>query len=442
MAASGVRGEIAAADSLRRLGVVAGAIAAVLICVLAAPRLAYVLTHETTDDAYVDAYAAVVTARVSGTVVSVDVQPGRFVKRGAVLARLDDTDAKNDVARLEQTVAAARADLAEAQFEAADATQHRSAELLRSQALTTQSQARSDAYRLQAESAAADAAAFRDDVAQSQAALKAAMAAVPAARTRLTNAQAALSRMQHLANAGYVSATQVEGAQNDASQALAAYQAAQAAVESARANYAGAKSKTSAQMMQASQLRRSASAEAQGESLAQAGAMENSNEFVSAKRAAVQSRQAALDSATEQLKLAQYRLSEMVLRSPVDGYVASRPAAVGQLLQNGDTAVVVMPTKDLFVTANFKETQFGRIRDGAEADVHIDSYPGIGFHGHVDALGAAAQSALSIMPNDQISGNFVKITQRVPVRVIIDRVNGVLPSPLRPGMSAEVSVAH
>jgi membrane fusion protein (multidrug efflux system) len=140
--------------------------------------------------------------------------------------------------------------------------------------------------------------------------------------------------------------------------------------------------------------------------------------------------------------LAQYKLTETVLRSPVDGYVASRPATVGEALQSGDPAVVVMPAAGLYVTANFKETQLDRIRGGARADVHVDAFPKVTFYGHVDELGAAAQSALSIAPETRVTGNFVKITQRVPVRVVIDRSSASPAPELRPGMSAEVSIEH
>jgi len=443
MATSTIANDVVAAGvSYKRYAIAAAALGVLLLCLLAAPRLLYALSHETTDDAYVDAYPAVVSARVAGTVVDIPVHPGQFVKRGTVLARLDDTDASSEVLRLQQALASARADLEQAKYEAADAFRHRSGELLRSSALAAQSQARSDSYRLQAQSSAQDASAMRDAIAQAKAAYDAALAAVPAAKTRLETAQAALARMQNVIKEGYVSTAQLEAAQNDAAQAQSAYQASLAAVQSARADYQAAQAKASAQTLQSQQLSSSAAAEAQGADIARVDAMESSTDSVAAKQAAVDSRAATVTATEQALKLAQYKLSETVLRSPVDGYVAARPAAVGQLLQNGDPAVVVMPTSDLFVTANFKETQFSRIRQGAEADVHIDSYPGVTFHGHVDALGAASQSALSITPNTQVPGNFVKITQRVPVRIMIDRVDGKLRTPLRPGMSAEVSVTH
>jgi membrane fusion protein (multidrug efflux system) len=202
------------------------------------------------------------------------------------------------------------------------------------------------------------------------------------------------------------------------------------------------RAKANADRLQSDQAQASARAEQYGEVLAQSDAMENSRDAMAAKDAAVQAQQAQVAAAKQALDLAQYKLTQTVLRSPVDGYVASRPGTVGEALQAGDPAVVVMPASDLYVTANFKETQLGRIREGARADIHVDAFPNVAFHGHVEELGAAAQSALSIAPDTRITGNFVKITQRVPIRIVIDRSPAASTALLRPGMSAEVSIAH
>lgn len=426
----------------RRLAMAIAVVVIAVALALLAPRTYYALTHVTTDDAYVDAYPAVVTARVSGAVVAIPVREGQQVKRGSIVARLDDTDARAQVLTARQQLLAAKAALAQAEYEAGSQSALHSAQQLRASALAGQSGDLTRSMQLSEQSGKAVTAASQESISEAQAALDAASAQIPAAKTQLDNARALYLRMQKLVPQGIISMTQVEAAQNGYAQAQASYTSALSSVAQAKANLAAARAKAQADELQAEQAGASARAQAWGETFAQSEALANSGDALAARQAAVTAQRAQVAAAQQALNLAQYKLSETVLRSPVDGYVASRPATIGEALQGGDPAVVIMPSGGLYVTANFKETQFDRIRDGAPADVHIDAFPKVRFYGHVQALGAASQSALSIAPNTQVSANFVKITQRVPVRVVIDRAS-VAPVPvLRPGMSAEVSVAH
>lgn len=424
----------------RRLAVAMAAIIALFALAMLSPRLYYALSHVTTDDAYVDAYPAVVSARVAGAIVAIPVHEGEQVRRGQIIARLDDTDARSEVIRAQQQLVSVQAALAQAQYEARAEGRRYDAEAQRANALGNQAGERARSLMLTAESNGDAAAATQQSIAEAQAALDSANAQIPAAKTRLRTARNMLDRLRELSAQGLISTLQLENAQNDFAQAQAALQTALSRAAEARANVAAMRSKASADRLQSDQARASARAEQWGETLAQSDALENSQDTLGAKRAAVDAQQAQVTAAKQALQLAQYRLSETVLRSPVDGYVASRPGTIGEALQPGDPAVVVMPSSDLYVTANFKETQIDRIREGARADIHIDAYPNLKFSGHVEELGAAAQSALSIAPDTRISGNFVKITQRVPIRVVIDASAASVP--LRPGMSAEVSISH
>ena len=446
MAASSVAEDAGMATGVstdvRRLVIAMSGIVLLVALAFLTPRILYALSHVTTDDAYVDAYAAVVSARVPGAVVAIPVQEGERVKRGQVLARLDDTDARSQVLTAKQQLLSAQAALAQAQYEARSTSALHEAQTMRANALESQAGDMTRSLQLNAQSSKAAAKATQAGIAEATAAVNAANAQVPAAKTRLQNAQSMLERMRKLAAQGFISATQVESAQNDYAQAQAALQAAVASAAQARANLASMKAKAQADTLQSAQAQTSARAQAWSETLAQSDALANSGDALAAKEAAVTAAQAQVSAAKQALDLAQYKLSETVLRSPVDGYVASRPATVGEALQSGDPAVVVMPSGGLYVTANLKETQFNHLRDGASADVHVDAFPGVKFYGHVQALGAAAQSALSIAPDTRVTGNFVKITQRVPVRIIIDRASASPAPVLRPGMSAEVSIAN
>ena len=419
----------------------AGIIVLVALAVLA-PRLRYAFTHVTTDDAYVDAYPAVISARVPGAVVAIPVHDGQAVRRGQVVARLDDTDARTQVIAARQTLAAQEAALTQAQYEARSQTRRYQAEAQRANALGAQAGDRARSLELTAKSNSAAAAAARESISQAQAALEAAQAQIPAAQTRMRNAQSMLERMQSFAPQGIIPPNQLEAAQNEYAASKAALQSAIAARAQARENIAVMQARANADALQSQQAQASARAEQWGQTLAQSDAMENSPDALAAKQAEVAAQQAEVSAAKQALALAEYKLSETLLRSPVDGYVASRPATIGEALQPGDPAVVVMPSAGLYVTANFKETQIDRIRDGAAADIHVDAFPNVRFYGRVQEFGAASQSALSIAPDTRVSGNFVKITQRVPIRIVIEGARSAPAPALRPGLSAEVSVVH
>ncbi|HEV2262797.1 MAG TPA: efflux RND transporter periplasmic adaptor subunit [Candidatus Rubrimentiphilum sp.] len=426
----------------RRLLFLACGLVGVVVLIALTPRLLYAVSHVTTDDAYVDTYPAIVTAHGAGTVLDVTVHEGEYVKRGRVLVRLDDTAQRLELVKAQQALAEAQAGLAQALFDTETATSHHTAEALRAEAIATQSAERGSALRLQAQSDANAARAAIDTVSREYASLNAAEAEVPAAHVRLLNARKALQRISLFTQEGYVSDAQLETAQNNVAEDTAAYQAALSAVTQAHANLAAARAQAAAEALSPMQLRMSARAEDLGVTLAQSEQIDNPADFMQSKQAVVRSERARVSAAVQSFQLAEHNLSQMVLRSPVDGYVAARPATIGQTLQPGDTAVIVMPVNDLFVTANFKETQLDAIRKNAPADIHIDSFRNVRFYGHVESFGAAAQSALSVAPNTQISGNFIKVTQRVPVRVRIDSISQTLNQPLRPGMSAEVSIVH
>ncbi len=426
----------------RRLVFAMAGVIVLIALALLAPRFFYAFSHVTTDDAYVDAYPAVVSARVAGAVIAIPVHDGEAVRRGQILARLDDTDARSEVLRARQQLLTAQAALAQAQYEARAEVSRYNAEAQRASALGSQAGDRTRSLMLTAQSNSAAAAATKQSIAEAQAALTAANAQIPAAQTRLRTAKNMLDRLNELSGQGLISTIQLENAQNDYAQAQASLQSALSRASESRANLTAMQAKATADQLQSDQARASARAEQWGQTLAQSDAIENSRDVVDAKNAAVTAQQAQVEAAKEALQLAQYKLSQMILRSPVDGYVASRPGTVGEALQAGDPAVVVMPAGDVYVTANFKETQLDRIREGAAADIHIDAFPKATFHGHVEELGAAAQSALSIAPDTHVTGNFVKITQRVPIRIVIDGAGMSPKVDLRPGMSAEVSILH
>lgn len=147
---------------------------------------------------------------------------------------------------------------------------------------------------------------------------------------------------------------------------------------------------------------------------------------------------AALDGALARLDLARQDLENTKIRSPVDGVAGNLAARDGQYVNVGQRLVSVVPLTEVYVIANFKETQVGRIRPGAKVKIEVDAYPGAEIEGEVDSLAPASGAEFSLLPPENATGNFTKIVQRMPVKI---RVTGTPAGvTLLPGMSVEASV--
>ncbi len=164
-----------------------------------------------------------------------------------------------------------------------------------------------------------------------------------------------------------------------------------------------------------------------------------SQQQVAVLDAALREAQAALAQAQAQLRTAELNLSYTEIRSPIDGYVGDRSAQVGAYVTAGMQLLTVVPAHGLWVDANFKEDEIGRMRPGQQATIAADVDPRHAFHGHVLSLSPATGAVFSILPPQNATGNFTKIVQRVPVRIALDGADGTL-GLLRPGLSTTVSV--
>jgi membrane fusion protein (multidrug efflux system) len=136
--------------------------------------------------------------------------------------------------------------------------------------------------------------------------------------------------------------------------------------------------------------------------------------------------------------LAQIDLDDTVVHAPVDGVVGNRQVRVGRLVAPGASLLDIVPVKDVWVVANFKETQIGHIRPGERVRITVDAYPAETFDGEVDSFAPGSGSAFSLLPADNATGNFVRVVQRVPVKIRL--IGNPLPGRLVPGLSARVEV--
>jgi membrane fusion protein, multidrug efflux system len=142
-------------------------------------------------------------------------------------------------------------------------------------------------------------------------------------------------------------------------------------------------------------------------------------------------------SARALLYIAKQNVSYTHIHAATDGYVGEKSAQVGQTVNAGMTLMTLIPHR-IFITANYKETQMGNIRVGAPVDIRVDAYHGVVFHGHVASINPASQNTYALVPAQNATGNFVKVTQRIPVRIYVD--NPPADKPLRVGMSVETFV--
>jgi membrane fusion protein (multidrug efflux system) len=149
--------------------------------------------------------------------------------------------------------------------------------------------------------------------------------------------------------------------------------------------------------------------------------------------------QAKLQQARANLQLAQNDLDNTVIRAPIAGVAGNRAGQVGQYVKAGTQLLSLVPLSDLYVTANFKETQLTRMRPGQVAQVSVDAYPDVTLEGQVESFAPGSGAQFSLLPPDNATGNFTKIVQRVPVRIALPK-NDPLAGRLRPGLSVTVSV--
>jgi membrane fusion protein (multidrug efflux system) len=375
-----------------------GAIVAIVVIIFGVRWYSYAHVHQSTDDARVDANTVAVTSKITERVKQLLVDTNYPVKRGELLVVLDS--------------ATEQAALAQAQSNLQLALENQQSGVTQGSGGVSQAQANVQNATAQVPVAQAGVAAAVAQVQQSEAAL-------PGARQSLANAQANLQRAQALVKTGDVPKSQLDSAQAEYAQAQSQYRAAQDAVNVAQANLAGAQQKVGAAQASVAAAQGGVTA-AQGKlSQAQAPAQ------ISTQRAAVQ--------------ISEQNFINTKIYSPIDGYVGEKSVEVGQTVSPGTTLLTLIPN-DVFITANFKETQMGSMHPGQPVDIKVDAYKGMTFHGVVNSINPASQNTYALVPAQNSTGNFVKVTQRIPVKIRFDRDTDFNKYPMRPGMSVEVSV--
>lgn len=368
---------------------------------------------ESTDDAQVDGHVYAVNARVGGTLVAVNVHENEVVKAGAVLIQIDDRDFKNALAKAEADLGVAEASYEEARAALPVTSSEAGGRISHSQASLATAQAGVDPAQKEVEVA--------------QARLKVAIARSAEAQTTVVKANKDLERMKALVVKDEISQWQYDGA-------VAAADSAKAAVDSSKASIAEAESSVAA-----AQSRVTAARSAIGIAQSDLDTAKTAPQEVAVTQARIATAASKVAQARAIIEEVKTNIDYAVVRAPVAGIVTRKNALPGQVVQAGQPLLAIVPSEEVWVTANFKETQLDQIRVGQTAEVRVDAYGSAVFKAHIDSISAATGGKFSLLPAENASGNYVKVVQRVPVKLLID--GGVdAAHALRPGMSVAVKV--
>lgn len=367
-------------------------IAAVVLVVGGLFLWRYLSSYESTDDAQADAHLYPVSARISGYVVSVNVNDNQWVNKGDVLVEIDPTD-------YQVALAQAQANLASAEATA------------RSLNITVPITSVSTASQLEFTASGVEDARAAVTAAQNQ--LNVAQAQLESAEANDVKAQNDLRRYKQLVERREVS-------QQIYDQALASAKSSTATVSAAKATESAAE-----QSVQQAQSR-----------LAQATAnhqnAQTGPQQVSSTRARVDAAIADVQQRRALVRQAELNLGYTKIIAPVSG-VVNKTVVVGLNVQDGQQMLTIVPLDEVWVTANFKETQLKHMQVGQKAEIHVDS-SGETLRGHVDSIAGATGPLFSLLPPENATGNFVKIVQRIPVKIVLEPGEN-RDRRLRPGMN-------
>ncbi|CAD5965112.1 putative multidrug resistance protein EmrK [Planktothrix tepida] len=476
-----------------------GAIALITGGVFGSRWWQYQSTHATTDNAQIEGHISPLAPKIAATVQQVLVKDGDYVKAGQPLVILEDQDLLLKIQQEQANLNAAQAKLqsakdqvsltantnisqveqAQSNFKAQQAdvaaqqtnVQQAQSEAVAAQALVQQAQLGVNAAQAQLQQDQANIATQRSQIQEAELGVNAARAKVTQAEAEVTRTQQDVQRYQTLYSQNVIPAQRLETAQAAFTEAEASLTVAQQGVGQAQATVNNAQSKlqqaqaqvanSQAQLAQAQAAVKTAQARLQQanaqvsqaqaqveKSLAQANASQAqvaetqaSGQEVVVQQDQTQLALAQMKQAEASLALARQQLTYTTITAPVSGYVGQLTAEVGKKIQPGQPLLALVPLKtdDIYIEANFKETELKDLRVGEPADVRVDAYPGEVFRATVTGISPATGAQFALLPPDNATGNFNKVVQWVPVRLAFVP-NADPEHKLRAGLSVTVSV--
>jgi membrane fusion protein, multidrug efflux system len=387
----------------------------VVAVVAAIPISAYYSARESTDDAQVDGDIVPISARITGTVVEILVRDNEAVKAGQPLVRLDPADYQVSLAQAQAALASATANTLETGVNVPLTN-------INTRTLVTTSSSQT----VEAQAAVASALQGVDTA---RARLNSANSDLAGKQADLVKAQKDLVRLKELVDKDEIS-------KQDYDAAVAAEQSGAADVESARADAVAAQH----------QLDQAISDVAQAKAkLATATATQRQSEELRPKQQAVsearhKQAEAQVKQSQADLDQAKLNMGYTLIKAPVDGVVSRRTAQIGLQVSPGQQVMALVPLENIWITANFKETQLKKMRVGQRVEFEVDTYGSSRkYRGHIDSVAAASGARFSLLPPENATGNYVKVVQRIPVKVILDQGENQ-DHLLLPGMSVSPTV--
>ncbi len=380
-----------------------------------------------TEDAYVEGAVVAISARVPGPVARVHVRDNERVQVGQLLIEIDPRDFEIRVAQARATLAMAVADARGAHSEVPLARESTQSRVQQARATLAASRVAVDVSRAEADEARARAQSRR-------AAVAAAHAEVGLAESTADRTQLDLDRASRLVSGGLIAQQEHDAARAAHRAAVATLEAAHRRLAQAERDAEAAEVETHRRTLSVQQAERRVE-----EAEAQVADAQSQQTQVPVKEAAAGRAGASVEQAQAELAAAELQLTKTRIVAPAAGLVAKKTVESGQMVQVGQPLLAIVPLEGVWVVANLKETQMGRVRAGQPATIRVDTFPDRVFRGRVESISAGTGARFSLLPPENASGNWVKVVQRVPVKIVLEDYQAN-PHLLRAGMSAVVTI--
>ena len=352
--------------------------------------LQYASTHISTDDAFVDGHVHVIAPKISGTIRGIMVKDNQRVARGDLLVEIDPIDYR---VRVE---------------DAASTFQAESARIVELNDRVEVARKQFQELKYQAESARLNFDLQKTVLKQLEADIKKAEAGVEAQTAQLKQARIDIRRGEDLYKKEVISKEKYENTQT-------AYEVTEAQLKGAQEQLLQVKANRETQLARLKQAEVDAmKAEAALET--QKTVIKQAESTISTQRSLIQQKRAVL-------KTSELNLDYTRIYAPADGYITKRSAEVGNQVQAGQPLMSVVPLapEEIWITANYKETQLKRVKSGQKVKIEVDMNPDRVFHGRVDSIMAGTGSAFSLFPPENATGSYVKVVQRIPVKIVLEQ---------------------
>jgi membrane fusion protein (multidrug efflux system) len=397
-------------NSSRKLVILA---ALLLLAAVGAYLWVHSLNRVSTDDAQVDGHIIPVSSKIYGKISEVLIDDNQQVKQGQVLVRIDPRDYQVKVDQERAALAVAQSQSQGASAGVPLSRETTTSDVSSAEAQLSGAQADYEKSRVDFERAStADIAVARSNVETAQATADRSAADLSRMKTLVDKEEISRLEYDSYATAARVASSELQAAKDKLAAATQDAETKKAALLAAQAHIAQARA-----------------------GIAQAHA---SQQQVNVRVADASSAAANIGQARANVEAAELNLSYTTIVAPMDGMVTRKSVEVGQIMQQGQGLLMLVPLQDVWVTANFKETQLANVRAGQKAEVTAD-LGGRVYGGHLDSLSAATGTRMSLLPPENATGNYVKVVQRIPVKIVLDPIPGGNLS-LRPGMNVEATI--